>query len=292
MRRGGVPEGTLKPPRRPLPAAPWSRRSSVASSSGRLLLRAAGLTLRLEAPLDLPFGARLELLLPHDLKSPPPGPAAPPAGDDPLRRVIEALLRRHAAAEGEHGALRLPAADHALAARLLRWVQALGASAPSAAAAPAEGSDPAGADGPLRGALGELGRLAREPQAGGWRVLLMPLGAEDPGPLKLYLRDLPLDPERAPRPGRDRRSATARAIFEVELSRLGRCQLDVLCQAVRFELVVRSERPLPAALEDDIRVLVQAASEVAGWAGKVEFRAAALLPLPTPRAAQRRQITA
>jgi hypothetical protein len=42
----------------------------------------------------------------------------------------------------------------------------------------------------------------------------------------------------------------------------------VSCRAARFDLVVRTEAPLAAALPDAIRVLVQAASEVAGVTGK------------------------
>jgi hypothetical protein len=45
-------------------------------------------------------------------------------------------------------------------------------------------------------------------------------------------------------------------------------------------------------LQDDIRSLVRAASELAGWAGVVEFRVAELLPLAEARAAASQQITA
>ncbi|MDF2782373.1 MAG: putative polymerase, partial [Geminicoccaceae bacterium] len=224
----------------------------------------------------------------------PSGGGTPAPGDGPWRRVIEALLLRPAAARDAAGSdrLRLPAPDHALAARLLRWVEAFGASATATEGEtsdpPARDSEPGAA---LRSALTDLARQAREPQADGWRVLLMALGGEDPIPLKLYLRDPPVDPERHPRSSRDRQVSTRRAIFEVELSRLGRCQLDVLCQARRFDLVVRSAEPLAAGLQDDIRSLVRAASELAGWAGVVEFRVAELLPLPKARAAAGQQIT-
>ena len=50
-------------------------------ASGRLLLRAAGLTLRLEAVLDLPAGARLQLILPPGLAT----SSLPALDDDPLR---------------------------------------------------------------------------------------------------------------------------------------------------------------------------------------------------------------
>jgi hypothetical protein len=55
---------------------------------------------------------------------------------------------------------------------------------------------------------------------------------------------------------------------------------------------VRSPTSLGAGLQDDIRSLVRAASELAGWAGVVEFRVAELLPLAEARAAAGQQITA
>ena len=76
----------------------------------------------------------------------------------------------------------------------------------------------------LRSALGALVRQPVELQAGGWRALLKPLGAAAPQPRWLYLREVPPDPERDRQAMRDQH-ATRRAIFEVELSRLGRCQL-------------------------------------------------------------------
>jgi hypothetical protein len=44
-------------------------------------------------------------------------------------------------------------------------------------------------------------------------------------------------------------------------------------------------------LQDDIRVPVQAASEVAGVTGKLDFRAVGLLDLTASRAAMGRQVT-
>ncbi len=250
--------------------------------SGRLLLRAAGLTLRLETAVDVPAGARLQLFLPAGVSAQPPE-AASSTGGDPFERLIRALLQRPPEAGGAGGAdqLRLPAADHALAARLLRWVETL--STPDAGAAVDHGDpEPDPASGALRSALSELGQHAREPQAGGWRVLVMPLGVEDPNALRLYLRDVPPDRERAARPARGRRPLGQRAIFEVELTQLGRCQLDALCQARRFDLAVRTEQPLETGLQSDIRGLFRAACALAGWAGEVEFRAAGLLSLPDP----------
>ena len=254
---------------------------------GHLLLRAADLTLRLETAVDVPAGARLQLVLPESFAA-RSGQPAPTVASDPLDRVIEALLRPAATGgPGGPAGLRLPAADHALAARLLHWIDTLRASGgPSDArsGAGAGAPDPGPEAGALRSALHELAQQARAPQPGGWRVLVMPFGVEDPTPLRLYLRDLPPDQERDSRPGRERRSGARRAIFALELSELGCCQLDMLCQPRRFDLAVRTERPLAAALQHEIRDLLEAACGIAGVAGKVEFRAAELLSLPDPLA--------
>jgi hypothetical protein len=257
------------------------------------------LTLRLETPLDLPIGARLQLVLPQRFAS-LGSELALPAADAPLRTLVEALTRQSSGATGhpsppEISGLRLAQPDHALAAQLLRWVQLLrgGATPPEPAGAADAGGARAGIEsGALRTALAELGRHAQEPQAGGWRILLMPLGTAEPVPLRLYLREARSDPDRRPKPGRDRSSGSRRAVFELEFSHLGRCQLDALCQARRFDLLVGTEAPLDAALQQDIRALFTAARDVAGLSGQVEFRAAELLKLPDPLASAGRQLTA
>jgi hypothetical protein len=71
-------------------------------------------------------------------------------------------------------------------------------------------------------------------------------------------------------------------VFELEFGELGRCQIDVLCQARRFDLPVRTARPLPSHLRRDVRELYLAARDVAGLAGTVRFRAGQLLALPEP----------
>jgi hypothetical protein len=288
----GAPIALAGQPAPPLPGAqppPQSGAGTVVPAEvvardphGRLLLHSGTLRLRLETPLDLPLGARLALALPQGL--PPPSGALPAPDADPVQRLIAALLQP-ASTDGEvreTGGLRLPAADHTLAARLLRWVQALAAppSAEPGESAPADG--PEAASEPLRLAILELARQAREPQPGGWRVLVMPLGVEDPQILKIHLREPDADPEREARPGRAWTDTMQRAVFEIQLSHLGRCQLDVLCQGERLDLVVRSAARLEPAVEEHIRGVIAATRAAAGLAGRLEFRAAELLTLPDP----------
>ena len=74
-------------------------------------------------------------------------------------------------------------------------------------------------------------------------------------------------------------------MFDFEFSELGRCQLDVLCQARRFDLLVRTGQPLPARVRRDVRELYLAARDVAGLVGEVRFRAGQWLALPEPTGA-------
>jgi hypothetical protein len=257
------------------------------------VLQSGALRLRLETPLDLPLGARLALVLPQGL--PPPGPAQPPPAGDPLQRLLAALLQQESSGGAAHaaGGLRLPAADHALAARLLGWLRTLAVAAALPAGESADAGEPEPAGDPVRAATLELARQAREPLPGGWRVLVMPIGVEDPQILRIHLRAPAADPdpEHDAPAGREREAAAQRAVFELELSHLGRCQLDVLCRAERFDLVVRSAAPLGPAVEDEIRSLIAATRATAGLTGRLEFRPAELLALPDPSLPAGSQIT-
>jgi hypothetical protein len=258
---------------------------------GRTLLRAAGLTLQVDPSLDLPAGARLHLSLPAGLGV----PAAPARSDAAIQtgpidavRTLAAWLREEAggAESARPGALRLPEPDATLASRLLRLVQLIVSPAESAddgrAAEPEVREGQPGAA-RVTAALAELGRVAGEPQHGGWRVLLLPLAVEGAPLLRLHLREDPSDRDGS---GTDddagRSDAARRAVFEVEFGALGRCQIDALCQARRFDLLVRTEQPLPPELRREIRELYVAARDAAGLVGAARFRAGQLLALPEP----------
>jgi hypothetical protein len=117
-------------------------------------------------------------------------------------------------------------------------------------------------------------------------VLLLPLAFEGAPLLRLHLREDPCEEDSSGTdPDAERSGAARRAVFEVEFGALGRCQIDVLCQARRFDLLVRTEQPLPPALRREIRELYLAARDAAGLIGTARFRAGQLLALPEPSAA-------
>lgn len=241
-------------------------------AAGRTLIRAGGVTLRIEESVHLPPATSI-LVIPTGTAD---GRAADPAAAMPplLRALLQALRLAP-----ESGPLRLPPPDVALTVRLLALVECA-----RMAATGEEDADFGTAS--LRSVLGDFGRAAHEPLPGGWRAIQLPLGQENElYPLKLYLRDDPdANAEQEPHGRRagGGRGRCRRAVFEVEFSRLGRMQLDVLCRDERFDLAVRSPRPLPEALRAEVAALFTAAQEVAGLAGALTFQADALIDLPAP----------
>lgn len=285
-RSGGAPAPAIDPLRG---AAPSGRPIEVEAvrrdALGRFILRAAGLALHVETAVELPLGARLLLALPAG--RPPLGSmfrSTGPDGDGLLGAVrwLVETLPEGSEEQGAAATLRLPGPTAALAARLLRLVQTLG-SPPGSSSDPvtAGAGEPEVASGRIGTALAELGRLASESQ-NGWRLFLLPLGFEGTPALRLYLRDDQPEPEGGSDRGGERSPAAKRAIFELEFSHLGRCQVDALCQEQRFDLIVRTEQTLAPDLQRDLRVLFVAARDAAGLGGELGFRVAQWVSLPDP----------
>lgn len=128
----------------------------------------------------------------------------------------------------------------------------------------------------LVGRLGEefrgIAALAREPVAGDWRIALIPFfNGSEIDQLRLYLRPYGGDGEE-----NEATPKGLRFILDVELSRLGRLQLDGLVRddRKRLDLIVRSERPLQPAMQNDIRGIFEEANATTGVAGGLAFQSA------------------
>src|SRR5690606_10626102 len=128
----------------------------------------------------------------------------------------------------------------------------------------------------LAGRLGEeFGRLARladaptQPQD--WRTYLLPFhDGQQLHQIQLFTRrHQPKEAE-----GGDD-EITARFVFDIELSRLGRIQLDGLAGEKRFDLMVRSRTPLSEEMRRHITFLFGAAREEGGFQGEVGFQTVA-----------------
>lgn len=122
----------------------------------------------------------------------------------------------------------------------------------------------------LRDEFGQLATMAREPMAGDWRIALIPLlNGPDIEQLRLYLK--PYGGEE----GNDDNSKGVRFIIDVDLSRLGRIQLDGLARdnKNRVDLIVRSEELFPAEMQNDIRAIFEEANALTGKSGGLSFQA-------------------
>lgn len=120
--------------------------------------------------------------------------------------------------------------------------------------------------------LGRIGRLAEEPGGGQWRTLLFPFHSGVHVELvHLYTRRRKKDED-----GEDGDAAGNRFVVDVRLSRLGRMQFDgfVKEKQKHFDLIVRSEEPLPGPMRDNIREIFRDAAEITGIKGGISFQAA------------------
>jgi len=92
------------------------------------------------------------------------------------------------------------------------------------------------------------------------------------------------------RNGKNGGDAGSRFVVEATLSALGPLQLDGLVRASRFDLIVRTARPLPETMRRDIETLFAKSLSETAYRGGVSFRGDAATPaslgrLQTPRGA-------
>lgn len=116
-----------------------------------------------------------------------------------------------------------------------------------------------------------LARMAEDPVAADWRIALVPFyNGTAIEAIRLFMRR---------RGGREKGKKGdpegTRFVVDVELSRLGRLQLDGLVRGKkkRFDLILRTARPLPSEMQQDIRRIFVEAGELTGVAGGISFQA-------------------
>lgn len=245
------------------------------TNTGQAVIRAADQLLRIEQPLDLPLGTTLQAAL-------IPGSLTALAGDvgrfadpaTPLAKLIELLddIDRAGRQTAEPDLPKqLPQPDKNLASRFLALMAGEGGAA-SQTEAPSSGQGGAGAvRDQIQSLVRDLGGMASETLAEGWKSLTLPLGSDQAQAVCFFFKDHELDPDEGTSDDEPERLETQRAVFDVSFSQLGRCQVDALCQGQRFDLLVRSERPLSQEDREVISALFQSASEIAGMKGDVGF---------------------
>ena len=124
----------------------------------------------------------------------------------------------------------------------------------------------------LREDFGQIGRISEDPGTGEWRTLLIPLhnGAEIEQ-IRLFMRRADDNQD-----DQDKARKGTRFIVDLDLSRLGRVQLDGLVyqKEKHMDLIVRTEKRLPEKMQEDIRNIFQEAGDVTGIKGGLSFQAA------------------
>lgn len=237
--------------------------------------------MKVESPIDLPVGTSMQMVATsasmHGIAPARSIQAADQA--DPLTKLIELLSLSSdsepdaASPEGQKKSLQLPLPDRQLAARLLNLiVLQMGAPPDEPGMAGSNQHRATGSTTQLQSLLSDISNGANDQLTDGWRSMTLPLGHDQAQAIMIAYRDLDLDPDSEPNNPDQEESPAKRALFEVNFSRLGRCQLDVLCQEQRFDLFVRSERPLDTEACQAITDLFRAASEIAGFKGEIGFQ--------------------
>lgn len=124
--------------------------------------------------------------------------------------------------------------------------------------------------------FGKLARLADPPASQqDWRAYLVPFHDGQ------QLQQIQLFTRKHQSNGKDAEGddITARFVFDIELTRLGRIQLDGLAGEKRFDLMVRSRTPLTSEMRTHITLLFGAAREEGGFQGEVGFQTVAEFPV-------------
>jgi len=248
--------------------------------SGAPLVETTAGTLFLIGSETLPVGTKLRL----DLKVPGPIgklPLAPfnasgmaPAREWPsLNETFGQLLQTAPETTLSFREARFPQANNRLAANILIFLTALRGGDIRGwlgdLTRTLEQSQPELA-GRLREDFAQAARIFNEGPQNDWRTTVVPMmNGETLESVFMHLR--------GQSPGAESEEAedASRFLVDIELSRLGRVQLDGLVKSAgrTFDLIFRSEEPLPAYMRKDINRIYHELGEVSGFAGSLTFLA-------------------
>jgi len=284
-----------QPPGASLPAVTGARtppalRGNAAALEGVVIGRDGNGQTAIQTPLgivELPLpseplaGSRivLELLGPPQL--PQPAPESRDGGEviglsrawPALREAVAALA--DGAADPAHPPFSgLPRPGDGLALGILRFAAALenGESAiwlDDATARQLAARDSGALASRIADDFAHLAALASEGGSGEWRAFFIPVWSESQlFQLRLFLRREQARPDA----GAAKAASTGRRfIIELDLDRLGAMQLDAFVKGRRLSLILRSHRPLPRALREELADIFASANAAAGLDGTLGF---------------------
>lgn len=310
--QGALP-GPLAPPSPSLPAgAPASaapRPQTVTlpgvvvaqPANGAALVQSPAGMLSLDVGLPLPTGSVLRLeVIGRPLPPPPMAPAPNPpqglttGGWPTLDQAVDALLQSDRQA-AEQLMRMIPQAGPRLAAAMSLFAGAVrsGDSKALLSEPVTRGLEKAGRKDlaeRLKKEFLDLAEDATRPMGrGDWHSITLPFAhGANIDPIDLYIHRPAQDEE-----GSGKKGAEQRFILDVRMSVLGRIQLDGLVQKdiKRFDLIVRTAEPLPAAMCRDIAGIFAEAGQLTGIKGQVSFQAGrSFVDLPPAAGAPATQI--
>lgn len=119
----------------------------------------------------------------------------------------------------------------------------------------------------------QLTGIVADPSGGDWRSYLIPV---HDGAHVQFLRFLVRRNRKNPTQS-DEGDSTTRFIVEVDMSRLGAMQLDGLVKPKKFDLIIRSGKPLDAAMRRDIAKVFNDSLAAGGHTGALSFKSSPCL---------------
>jgi hypothetical protein len=134
----------------------------------------------------------------------------------------------------------------------------------------------------LEQGFGELARASPQTsQDGQWKTMVLPLLDEHAlHQARLAIRR---DPGKGDQP-KDGKPASVHFLLDVELSRMGALQLDGLVRGKRFDLMLRTHKPLDSPMQNEIQRLFAEAKSATGITGEIYFQVAAIFASPDANA--------
>lgn len=248
---------------------------TATTSSGQPILHTPLGTLTLDTRAALPLGSSLALQVTLPEAPATPATQALAAAWPSLEALEETIFHGLQPAQVDAVARALPQVGPRLASGMLFFLSALNQGNIGGWLAPAAAAAERAEHGDLFERLGrEFAGLNRsiDTAAGEWRFVNLPLWSEQGlRELRCFFRHQ--EHGGAGKSG-DGEKAT-RFVLELELERHGELQLDGLVRARRFDLLLRSRRPLPALVRGDLLALFEEANAIAGYTGQLVFQASA-----------------
>lgn len=258
---------------------------------GNAVVQTAIGTLAVPTYSDLPTGTQLLLEvvgkplppLPTAVTTPPsPQPGLTSQGWPALSQALDVLATANQPQALEQLLRAVPQADTRLAAAMATFTGALRGSDGKGAVPESSlrGLEKAGRKDLTARLVGDLESLREEagrPVGNGeWRAYTMPfLSGGVVEPVRLFVRRPPDGEGAAAGGGRGDKNNDHRFVVDLNLSRMGRLQLDGLVRREErlFDLIIRTGAPLDTEIRRDILGIFTNASELVGTKGTVSFQA-------------------